>query len=464
MIRWRSLCGACAVATALLVAAASADELALKSGRTYQGLLVEKDDQSVLFTIYTAGGGKMTVRYAMSQVAELKVDGKEPVFQKPAPKPIETTPPPPPPEEHEEDPQQEVKAGPAPAAPAQDAAPPAAGRTTRTPAEVNQLIDQTGRTPPDWWDSVPLNYPRTLDLIGTYTSKQWEPQKKLGAHFFSIITPNPSRWRGGIRLLHHVLSVRKDDPPRLAEAMNMLANSYRTYEKDYARAAFWHRKATEKTDQLYAHPIVGLAECYYRLGSASMASAQLSRYGLDRQPFTGAIKLWAEMGQTKLALSLAQGYVSAGRAAEGCLYAADILRKLGRYDEALGLYEKSLDAARRAPRGPQRIIIDRATGSIEAIKLYEALDLRKVADGTHRATVTSYRGPLEVEVVVAGGRIVSARVARHKDDIFFTSITDVPRQIVETQGVKDIDAVSGATVTSMAIINAAAKALAGGMR
>ena len=105
----------------------------------------------------------------------------------------------------------------------------------------------------------------------------------------------------------------------------------------------------------------------------------------------------------------------------------------------------------------------RAQGNIEAIRLYEALDLAKIPDGTYQGTAVSFRGPLTVQVIIAGGRIESVKVHRHKDDIFFTSLTDVPRQIVETQGVKDIDAISGATVTSMAIVNAAAKALANGM-
>ena len=34
-------------------------------------------------------------------------------------------------------------------------------------------------------------------------------------------------------------------------------------------------------------------------------------------------------------------------------------------------------------------------------------------------------------------------VARHKDDMFFTSLTEVPQRIVDKQHVKGIDAVSG---------------------
>ena len=33
-----------------------------------------------------------------------------------------------------------------------------------TRADVATLIENQGKTPPDWWDSVQLNYPPTLDL------------------------------------------------------------------------------------------------------------------------------------------------------------------------------------------------------------------------------------------------------------------------------------------------------------
>ena len=56
----------------------------------------------------------------------------------------------------------------------------------------------------------------------------------------------------------------------------------------------------------------------------------------------------------------------------------------------------------------------------------------------------------------------SVRIARHKDDMFFTSLTEIPKQILRKQTIKDIDAVSGATVTSDAIVHATAKALAAG--
>ena len=61
-------------------------------------------------------------------------------------------------------------------------------------------------------------------------------------------------------------------------------------------------------------------------------------------------------------------------------------------------------------------------------------------------------------------RIVSVRVTKHEEKQFYSALTDTPSQIVKKQGVKGVDAVTGATMTSEAIINATAKALAGGMQ
>ncbi|MHC4353293.1 MAG: FMN-binding protein [Planctomycetota bacterium] len=55
-------------------------------------------------------------------------------------------------------------------------------------------------------------------------------------------------------------------------------------------------------------------------------------------------------------------------------------------------------------------------------------------------------------------------MTKHKERQFYSAFTDTPNQIIARQSVKGVDAVTGATMTSEAIINAAAKALAGGMK
>jgi uncharacterized protein with FMN-binding domain len=177
------------------------------------------------------------------------------------------------------------------------------------------------------------------------------------------------------------------------------------------------------------------------------------------------IKLWADMGDFDKALRLAEQKASAGMPTMGYLAAGDACRLAGRYEEALGYYRKSLagkDASGRegdVPKGKER-----AQSSIEAIQLFDALDVARVPDGTYAANSIAYAGPLHVEVAVKSGRIQSVRVTNHQEKQFYSALTDTPKQIIARQSVKGVDAVTGATMTSEAIINATAKALAGAMR
>jgi uncharacterized protein with FMN-binding domain len=75
-----------------------------------------------------------------------------------------------------------------------------------------------------------------------------------------------------------------------------------------------------------------------------------------------------------------------------------------------------------------------------------------------------YAGPIEVAVTVQSGRIASVEIAKHQEKQFYSAINDTTAKIVKQQGVKGVDATSSATLTSEAIINATAKALASGVR
>ena len=71
---------------------------------------------------------------------------------------------------------------------------------------------------------------------------------------------------------------------------------------------------------------------------------------------------------------------------------------------------------------------------------------------------------MRVEVVVKAGTIESVKVTQHREKQYYSSLTDTPRKILARQGVSGIDATSSATITSEAIINATAKALADGSK
>ena len=328
---------------------------------------------------------------------------------------------------------------------------PPAGRPVRTEKEVEALIDKAGKTPPDWWNSVKLVYPKTLDLsFPPNPGGQWDQTRNVGQYLWSVINENPAKWKEGIRFLHHLLTVNKDSAETLDRIMGALARSYQNLLQDPARAAFWWRKAG-KTDT------EELANCYWDLGCKEMAVAILDKIGPDGTRNCTVIKLWADMGETEKALKLAEGRPDD----PGFLAAGEACRLAGRYDEAMAFYEKVLalkGGDRDLPRNQAR-----AKSSLEAVKLFEALDLKRVVPGKYKAEAMGYEKLLEVEVVVGGGRIVSVKVTKHQEKQFYSSLTDTPARILAKQSVKGVEMTSGATITAEAIVNATAKALAQGM-
>ncbi|MFZ9092941.1 MAG: FMN-binding protein [Planctomycetaceae bacterium] len=56
------------------------------------------------------------------------------------------------------------------------------------------------------------------------------------------------------------------------------------------------------------------------------------------------------------------------------------------------------------------------------------------------------------------------RVTRHREKQFYSSIEETPVRILKAQSVNGVDATTGATITSEAIINATAKGMSQGRK
>lgn len=327
--------------------------------------------------------------------------------------------------------------------------------------DLQKLIDDVGRTPPEWFDATPLNYPDTLDL--TWPKKPpggWNAQKNIGQFIWDIVNPNENRWREGVKFMHHMLSLSANNPELKRRVMNELGRMYHDLLEDYARAAFWWQQAGVDEGETPGRSGPNLASCYYKLGSKSMALALLKK--LPGQYLK--IKVLGEMGETQEAIKLAEAYAKAnnGRPDIAYMYAGDACRTAGDYQKALAFYQKVLATPGDEKKSKQ--FKDRARASIEGIKHFELSDVRRVADGSYSASAPGYTGPVEVKVVVTGGVIESVDVTRHSEKQFYSAISDTTTKILVKQGVKGVDATSSATITSEAIINATAKALASGAK
>lgn len=430
------------VLTLLAATATGADTVELRSGSKVEGRVLSRDATSV--TVETVMGGRTFKRtYPLDRIEAITRNGQREIIAAPSAAPSE-------------------EASRSATASSRSSRPKEAAPPRRTRAEVEKHIEEMGRTQPDWWGQVPLDYPRSLDL--SYPQRptgEWNNQRNVGQYVWDIVNPNPDRWRSGVRLMHHLLTVNQNNAATCQRVMQQLGTMYLHLVQDPARAAFWWQQAGVDRQERASAQAVYLAECYWRLGSKEMAVELLQRI----PPHFASIKLWADMGETDYALRMAEANSRGAAADLALLYAGDACRLAGQYDDALACYQRILEipltgqARRRIERNQVR-----ARASIEAIRLFDALDLGKVPDGKYRASSIGYQDEVVVEVAVRGGRIERVEVVEHHEKQFYSSIEETTQKIVARQDVKGIDTTSGATITSEAIIHATAKALAKAQR
>lgn len=327
---------------------------------------------------------------------------------------------------------------------------------TRSEKEIRQIISREGASEPDWLASTKLNHPKSLDLDWPLkVSGPWNESKNVGQYIWGRVNPNPSRWRSGIKLLYECIRRHEGQQELLQRDYDALADKYFVLFQDYARAAYWLEKANAQMTRPHG---IYLAECYYRLGSKPMAMKLLNQRSLH----FNAIKLLGEMGEVNMALKLAKAFAPTNVFNEAYLNAGDALRAARRYDEAIEYYQVILDRNEARNKGYLARFRGRASDSISAVRLFDQADPTQVADGEFIDQAVGYNGNLKVRVKVAQGKIVSVEVIEHQEKQFYAALTDTPKQILDTQGVRDVDGTSGATITSQAIVNATARALAQG--
>ncbi len=237
-----------------------------------------------------------------------------------------------------------------------------------------------------------------------------------------------------------------------------LGRMYFDLLQDYPRAAYWLRQAGVEKGQ---GPAVMLAECYWRLGNRQMATPYLVSRTYNAGAAASAIKLYGNMGIFDEALKLTQRLADSQASYEGFIAAGDAMRQAGRFEQAIEFYNRVLNDKNFRNQDYEKRFKARARESIDAIEMYEKADVRSLADGAYHGESTGYNGPIEVEVKVASGKIESVKVTKHREKQFYSALTDTENSILKLQTVRGVDGTSGATITSRAIVNATAKALAG---
>jgi len=101
-----------------------------------------------------------------------------------------------------------------------------------------------------------------------------------------------------------------------------------------------------------------------------------------------------------------------------------------------------------------------ACGKEEAVASYDILESGSWTDGTYTETAEGKNGNFDVTVEIVDGKLDSIMIGDNTEtpDRGGVAIEQLPGEIVKSQSI-EVDAVSGATVTSNAIKDAVARCL-----
>lgn len=93
---------------------------------------------------------------------------------------------------------------------------------------------------------------------------------------------------------------------------------------------------------------------------------------------------------------------------------------------------------------------------VEAVEL----DISSVPDGVYQGSAQGFMGPIEVEVELSGGEIISIEVLDHEETptYFIESYPLIPERIIEQQSL-EVDTSTGATASAQGIVEAVQNAL-----
>ena len=199
----------------------------------------------------------------------------------------------------------------------------------------------------------------------------------------------------------------------------------------------WATRAYEefigKNPARNTHAYIDLMSCYRTFGEYAKAKAT-AQQALKNLP----TDKWQISLQADVYDALGDLYAEIG----------DKARARENYVQAAELYPKS-----KQPYGRHLLArrVKKVRGKIDLLDI-GALEPGKLADGKYPGDSLGYTGPLRVTVTVRRGRIADITV-HHTEKIHQNSTKIIPKRIVEAQSLK-VDAVTGATVTSQAIVDA----------
>jgi uncharacterized protein with FMN-binding domain len=278
------------------------------------------------------------------------------------------------------------------------------------------------KVPPDWFECVTVRW----DVNRPWQEARLEVRRLLGL--------GPAEVAEGVKITW-LYAQKKDNGDGHELPMYLFMSGHYAWAlKEYER--FMPTVAGKGP----THAYLAYASCFAHFGEYAKAMQVLEAAMKDLPP-----PPWTIMNRANVHNAMGDLYAQMGQ----------VERAKAEYAEAIRLYPTS-----DQPFG--RHLLPRYVAKVRTkldLLTFDSLATAKLRDGTFRGRSLGYADARDVEVIltVKDGRIADIRV-NHDEKIDLNATSIVPRAIIAKQSLK-VDAVTGATVTSQAVVDGAYQAL-----
>lgn len=305
----------------------------------------------------------------------------------------------------------------------------------------NGDVERRGSSQPPWWNEVSVR-------LGPEVGE--DPATRID--FVRAAYSEKDRPRQAVKLLVELTEELRESHPRLwLRACYDVAHLYEASLQDFSRALGWYLRCGR-------FPLDEPAEARQNRIAAGYGAARAVE-GLGEG--SAAVGLYRA-----LARDLRQSPDPYGDMVlpQVLLEIADAARAAGDAEAAAAAYRETVAAAERLPAGvPMHFRAPMSAARAELRRIdAEGLAFDEVTDGSYRGQAFGYNAPVEVRLRFEEGRLSALHVTSMGDKRPLDAYELLPDRILERQSL-EVDAVTGATVTSRAIVSAATEAAFEGM-
>lgn len=302
-------------------------------------------------------------------------------------------------------------------------------------------VKREGSSPPPWWSAVDARL-----------SPEVDPAPAAQLDFVEAAYAEKGRPREAVRLNAAVLDRLPE--PRSPEAE-------RTWLRGAYEVAHLYEGALQDGPRALAW--------YLRCSEAGLGDPAEARQNAIAAGF-GAARAVEALGERPAALALyrllARDLILAPDP-YGDLVLPEVFLRIGDASKAAGdtgaaaaAYRATMAAAARLPATAPSSARAPGSAARAALRLLSArdLDFGRVPDGTFTGEAFGYNAPVGVRMTFREGRCTALHVTALGDKRPLDAYRLVPERILDRQGLA-VDAVTGATVTSRAVVSAATEAV-----